>query len=104
MPIEDIKDRPETDEKHQVGLVFYDKRESKVIGQKQTPIGYNGFADLLFEENKLTVIYRDIKNQILIEEVWEVGSDGSLIGKKIQQVTDHEDLKVHSGSLNDALK
>ena len=83
--------------------MFYDRRQKKVIGSDATPVGYNGYADLAFESNKLTVEYRDAEN-LLITEKWEVDGEGNLRGLSIEQHLQHEDLVVHEGAvLEDAL-
>jgi len=103
LPIEDIVEEPKKDAKHQVGLVFYDRRQRKTIGSDDVPVGYNGYADLLFEGNELTVEYRDAQN-LLVTERWEVDGQGNLRGVSIEQHLQHEDLVVHNGAaLEDAL-
>lgn len=103
MPIELIKDEPKMHTKHRVGLVFYDKRMRAEVGQERIPSGFNGFADLVFEGNTLTVEHRDIDNQVLVEEVWEVDHEGVLHGKSIHQRTTHPDLVLYSENLHDAI-
>lgn len=104
MPIEDISQAPETDAKHQVGLVFYDRRMQRHLGENNVPIGFNGFTDLEFVGNTVTITYRDVTNQVLIEEIWEVDAQGVLHGRSIEQRTTHADLHVHSGNLQDAIR
>jgi hypothetical protein len=102
LPIEDIRDIPKEDDKHQVGLVFYDKRSQKEIGYSETPVGFNGYADLVFQGNRLTVDYRDA-GATLLREVWEVGTAGNLRGVSIEQLVQGEGLVIHPGaSLEDA--
>ena len=104
LPIEDIREEPKDDAKHQVGLVLYDRRKQRVIGSDDTPIGHNGYADLLFEGNRLTVEYRDAHN-LLVTEVWKVDGGGKLRGLRIDKNVQDEDLVVHEGaSLEDALR
>ena len=104
LPIEDIVEDPKSDAKHQVGLVLYDRRKKKVIGSDDTPIGYNGYADLLFDGNRLKVEYRDAQN-LLASEEWEVDGKGNLRGLGIEKHLQDEDIMVHEGaSLEDAQK
>ncbi len=104
LPIEDIGDEPENDRKHQVGLVLYDRRRQREIGYRDTPVGYNGYANLIFEGDRLTVEYWDTQ-ALLLEEVWEVADDGVLRGVSIDQVLQHDDLVTHVGAaLEDALR
>lgn len=104
LPIEDIREEPKGDVKHQVGLVLYDKRTKKVIGSDDTPVGYNGYADLLFDGNRLTVEYRDAEN-LLVTERWEVDGAGNLRGLGIEKQLQDEEVVVHEGaSLEDAQK
>lgn len=104
LPIEDIREEPKDDAKHQVGLVLYDRRKKKVIGSDDTPVGYNGYADLLFEGNRLTVEYRDAHN-LLVTEEWEVDGEGNLRGLDIEKHLQDEDIVIHEGaSLEDALR
>ena len=46
-------------------------------------MGFNGFVNLTFADNKLKVDYRDVENRKLLEEEWEV-DNGILQGKSIQ--------------------
>jgi len=104
MPIEDINKTPQTDAKHQVKLVFYDQRVKRHLGVNRVAVGFNGFTDLVFAGNTLTITYRDVDAQVLIEEGWEVDAHGMLHGRSIQQHTTHADLKVHSGNLHHAVQ
>jgi predicted phosphodiesterase len=104
LPIEDIREEPKGDAKHQVGLVLYDRRKKKVIGSDDTPVGYNGYADLLFEGPRLRVEYRDAEN-LLVSEEWEVDGAGHLRGLGIEKHLQDEDIVIHEGaSLEDAQK
>ena len=104
LPIEDIVDDPKSAANHQVGLVLYDRRKKKVIGSDDTPVGYNGYADLLFDGNRLKVEYRDAEN-LLVSEEWEVDGQGNLRGLGIVKHLDDEDMVVHEGaSLEEAQK
>jgi hypothetical protein len=43
-------------------------------------VGYNGFANLIFRNNRLAVEYRDLKDRVLLIEQWQV-DNGVLTGK-----------------------
>ena len=103
LPIEDIEDKPKCCGKYKVGLVLYDRRERKKVGISQTPVGYNGYANLIFEGKRLTVEYKDTR-QTLVKENWEVGVGGVLKGVSIEQLIDDDDLVIYEGSsLEDAI-
>ncbi len=104
LPIEDIGKDPKTDSKHQMGLVVYDRRSNKKVGHSQTPVGFNGFAILEFDGRALTIIYRDIEDRPLLREKWSVEQDGRLKGKTIEQLSSHEDIRLHSSHLKNAIK
>ena len=104
LPIEDIEGKPRREDKYQVGLVLYDRRERTAIGPFRTPVGYNGYANLLFDDRQLMVEYKDTE-QALVRENWEVDDHGMLVGKSIVRLVDHHDLVVHAGaSLADAIQ
>ena len=60
---------------------FYDDRKYKTV--EGCDLGFNGFVNLTFADNKLKVDYRDVENRKLLEEEWEV-DNGILQGKSIQ--------------------
>ncbi len=64
-------------------LVIYDDRQYRRISG--TPVGYNGYANLLFRGRRLTIKYHDIRleDNVLLTETWEV-SNGTLVGKDIR--------------------
>jgi len=104
LPIEDIEDTPKTGEKYQVGLVLYDRRERTRIGDSETPVGYNGYATLVFQGNRLTVEYRDTQRP-LVRETWEVRNGGRLHGVSIEQLVPDAGLVLHGdASLEDAIR
>lgn len=83
MPV-DIHKAPDSD--RGVPLVVYDDREYAALGDPGldgTKVGFNGFANLLFQGNRLSVEYRDVQNNPLLSEQWEV-TNGRLAGKSIQ--------------------
>lgn len=59
-------------------LVAYDHRAS---GEEENyNFGYNGYACLRLEEEKLTISYYDIQ-QLLFSETWQAANDGTIRGK-----------------------
>jgi len=101
LPIEDIEDKPEGKRKHKVGLVLYDKRKRTEVAE--TPVGFNGYANLVFKGRRLTVEYKD-NRQLLVTENWEVDDGGVLKGISIECLVEDKDLMLHEGaSLNDAI-
>lgn len=101
VPIEDIVDNPERGRRYQVGLVLYDRRERTEICN--TPVGHNGYANLVFEGRRLTVEYKDTE-RLLVKEIWEVADGGILRGTSIDLVAPDEDLVLHEGAdISDAI-
>jgi len=103
MPIEDIKDLPRNDKKHRVGLVLYDARRQTSIGDKNTPIGYNGFAELVFKEDELEIGYHDSDNQYLLREVWRAGDGGRITGVSIESKITDPGFVLYGSKLEDAI-
>src|SRR5713226_3013489 len=64
-------------------LVLYDDRKYKTV--EETELGFNGFVNLTFQDNRLSIDYRDLRNQTLLEENWHV-EDGMLRGVSIKNV------------------
>ncbi len=60
-----------------VPLRFHDARTDYPIGHGDTA-GWNGFANLTFSGTKLTIDYRDIKNDSLYTETFTATPDGSV--------------------------
>jgi Calcineurin-like phosphoesterase len=58
-------------------LVAYDNR--KYPSAEDITVGYNGFANLTFEGNRVSIEYRDLKNNLLLTENWQV-ANGNLSG------------------------
>ena len=58
-------------------LAAYDNR--LYPSPENITVGYNGFANLTFKENRLLIEYRDLKNDLLLIENWEV-VNGNLTG------------------------
>jgi Calcineurin-like phosphoesterase len=71
-------------------LVLYDNR--RYPSPEKITAGYNGFANLTFRGNQLTIEYRDLKNTQLLTERWEV-NNGVLTGKEIHLVSQDPALK-----------
>jgi hypothetical protein len=77
-------------------LVVYDNR--RYPSTENITVGYNGFANLTFKGNQLVIEYRDLKNNQLLIENWQV-SDGNLTGKatpgsQVPGLTLHQDLAI----------
>ncbi len=103
LPIEDISEEPKSSSKNKVGLVLYDKREKAKIGDSNTPVGYNGYANLIINRKNLTIEYKDTV-QCLIREKWEVGEGGVLKGVSIDKLIDDAHLAQHNNTnLMDAI-
>jgi hypothetical protein len=79
-------------------LVLYDDRQYESLDG--IPVGMNGFVNLTFRGNSLTADYRDLRNNQLLTERWEV-VDGQLVGKEIQRLnadlTQVADLNIAIG-------
>lgn len=69
-------------------LVVYDEREYRRVGS--TPVGHNGYANLIFQGHRLRIEYRDLRKRdnLLLTEDWET-RNGQLAGV---------DIRVHSAS------
>jgi hypothetical protein len=81
MPIEDIH----TPIKRNRNLVAHDRRVSGNVDG--TEVGYCGFAHLEFENEALTVSYRDETGHVLLSERW-VNRDHSPKGEILNCETD----------------
>ena len=104
LPIEDISDKPKSGEDYNVGLVLYDKRIKEKIGGSNIPVGYNGYANLIFTGKNLTVEYKDIK-QCLIREKWEVQDGGIIKGLSIEKLIDDPELALYNNArLSNAIR
>jgi hypothetical protein len=58
-------------------LTAYDNRQYP--SPENIIVGYNGFINLTVRERRLTIEYRDLKNNLLLTENWQV-ADGKLTG------------------------
>jgi hypothetical protein len=111
LPMEDIAGKPKTDAKDDVGLVFYDRRERSRIGDN-VAVGFNGYANLTFQGNTLTIEHRDVfenaaapDSRTLVREQWSVGAGGELRGQSIERLVADAGLVVHTGrQLEDAIR
>ena len=102
LPIEDISEEPSRTK--QRGLILYDHRERGTVGDGETPVGYNGFANLIFDGATLTVEHWDTM-EMLVRETWRVADGGYLVGVSIEQLVEHDDIVLHEGAaLSDALE
>ena len=64
-------------------LVLYDDRNYKTV--EGANLGFNGFVNLTFQDNRLSIDYRDLRNQTLLEENWHV-EEGALRGISIENI------------------
>lgn len=91
--------------KHKPGegpLVIYDDREYRKVSG--IPVGYNGYANLIFDGPQLKIEYRDIrqKDNLLLTEQWET-SDGQIIGRDIRLKTTAKDFRQFAPDLRSAI-
>lgn len=72
-------------------LVVYDDRQCRRVSG--TPVGYNGYVNLIFQGRRLTIEYRDIRegDNLLLTESWEA-RDGVLVGQDIRVRTSDKRL------------
>ena len=80
-------------------MVLYDNRTYHF--DEPITVGYNGFANLTFTGNRLTIDYRDVTNSQVMTETWET-ADGTLTGKHIQGGAD-PDIKYDPAQLSRAI-
>ena len=78
MPVEKPQTAPSPRRRAELRLAIYDARVKRVLPEKHTPIGYNGYADLLFQGPELTIEHRDIDGSLLVRERWRVETGGML--------------------------
>lgn len=64
------------------------------------PVGYNGFANLRFNGNRLAVEYKDLRGNVILSEEWE-SREGRLHGIDIRPGIADPDIKI--GDLNAAI-
>jgi Calcineurin-like phosphoesterase len=85
MPIEIIKDGEIKNINNDRKLVIFDNRERCTLDE--TKIGHNGYALLLFENEKLSIEYYD-ENDKILSEIWKIDIDtGLLEGIEIEEYT-----------------
>jgi hypothetical protein len=71
-------------------LVCYDDRKYETV--EGCDLGFNGFVNLTFQGNKLSVDYRDLNDQSLFKENWEVengvikGNTPQIIDKRMMLI------------------
>lgn len=61
-------------------LVAYDNRQYP--SPENIVVGYNGFVNLTFKGTQLTLEYRDLKNHLLLTEIWRI-DNGTLRGEAV---------------------
>lgn len=83
-------------------LVAYDEREFRRVGS--TPVGYNGYANLVFQGPRLRIEYRDLRHHdnLLLTEDWETRG-GQLVGRDIRVRTSSPDFKQYHPDLRAAI-
>ncbi|MDE3178765.1 MAG: metallophosphoesterase [Acidobacteriota bacterium] len=83
-------------------LVVYDDREYRAVSG--IPVGFNGYANLIFEGPRLKIEYRDIrqKDNLLLTEQWET-HDGLLTGTDIRLRTTCRDFIQYHPDLRSAI-
>lgn len=83
-------------------LVVYDDREYRAVGS--TPVGYNGYANLIFQGSRLRIEYRDLRHHdnLLLTEDWET-RDGQIVGRDIRIRTFSPDFKQYNPDLRAAI-
>ncbi|MCI0330116.1 MAG: metallophosphoesterase [candidate division Zixibacteria bacterium] len=85
MPVE-LGKQPDIKDAARFKLVLYDERPNSKAEDMPADIqvGFNGYANLIFEGNQLAIEYRDIEKNLLVAEAWEVETaTGKLNGKAI---------------------
>nr|MBK9651123.1 metallophosphoesterase [Bacteroidota bacterium] len=71
---------PDTSKPAYKKLIAYDNRNSNISSESN--LGYNGYAMLDLEKEKLTIKYYDIERYLLAEE-WKHNMDGTIEGRMI---------------------
>ncbi len=84
-------------------LVVYDDREYRNISG--TPVGYNGYVNLIFTGPLLRIEYRDIRERdnLLMTETWEARGE-ELVGRDIRIQTSEKDFRQYHPDLHCAIK
>lgn len=100
MPVE-FKDKIKTDKGKENNLVLYDQRKNTEI--KEVEIGYNGFAILKIENEKLSAEYFDIHNELLVKESWVADNQtGNVRGENFEVV--NKNLTIFANDISKAIK
>ncbi|MGH8003181.1 MAG: metallophosphoesterase family protein [Limisphaerales bacterium] len=85
MPVE-LGKKPDKKDSVKFKLVLYDERPNSKAEDMPADVrvGFNGYANLIFERNQLAIEYRDVEKNVLVTENWEVeATTGKLNGKTI---------------------
>jgi hypothetical protein len=104
MPIEILPKITPSNPARDKKLVLFDNRCREKLDN--TLVGYNGYAVLKLNQNKLTVEYMDYKklggkNGVLVQEEWEI-NNGQLEGKTIVDYTTNDSLSHHLKNIPNA--
>jgi hypothetical protein len=98
MTVEGIrdKDQPKPAQAEEARLVLYDRRRKRTVSEsrKGTAIGYNGYAELVFDGAALTIDYVDIDGDVIVQEKWTVSDGGALHGEAITRPRQAENLGI----------
>lgn len=83
-------------------LIVYDDREYRKVSG--IPVGFNGYANLIFDGPQLKIEYRDIrqKDNLLLSEQWETRG-GQLYGRDIRLRSLAKDFKQFAPDLRGAI-
>ncbi|MFN8345260.1 MAG: metallophosphoesterase [Spirosomataceae bacterium] len=61
-------------------LLFHDRRRRTNL--RRIGIGYNGFAWLTFQQETLTIEYRDMEEKVVVSEKWQIDLETGLLKKE----------------------
>jgi Calcineurin-like phosphoesterase len=96
MPVELEKTKVDDHKSFQSKLICYDVRIKETIDEDNA-IGWNGYAILKLQQEKLTLSYFDA-NKKLLEENWVANiSSGDIQGQSVISYENHPDLKLVKG-------
>jgi hypothetical protein len=60
-------------------IAFYDQRKRTTL--RRIGVGYNGFAWLTFQKERLTIEYCDMEDQVVVSEKWKIDMDTGILRK-----------------------
>lgn len=100
MPVE-FKAKLKPDKAKETNLIFHDDRKNKEI--KEIEIGYNGFAVMKINDDKLDIEYYDIRDDLLFRESWEADNQTGEI-KGLEAVIHSNEMAVIDPDLKKAVE